>query len=171
MTSDVGLVPSKPLRAGLPPWTEPVEPGFRTFGLFIDYGGFWIDLNDKLNYDVGSEFLTTSSVSWRKVQVTSPVTEGSYTVHAVREMVTENVPIKVRGANRFEMELNLKRLEELFSRLDFRLRLEFNDYRETWSCQTAEYAMERGHVYAHNGMAIFTASVPRFPTVTVERIV
>jgi hypothetical protein len=122
-------------------------------------------------YEVGGEFMTTTSVSWRKVQVASPVTEGSYTVHAVREMVTENVPIMVRGANNFEMQLNLKRLEELFARLDYRLRLEFDDYRETWSCQTAEYSTERSRVYAHNGMAIFTATVPRFPTATVERIV
>jgi hypothetical protein len=169
--SDYGLVPSKALRRGVPGYTEKPDPGFQSFQLAIDWGGRWLDLNDKLNYEVGGEFMSQSSVTWRKVQVTSPVTEGSYTVHAVREMVTEQVQLYVRGANQFEMQLNIKRLEELFGRLDYRLRLDFDDYRETWSCQTAEYTYERSRVYAHNGMAVFTASVPRFPTVAVERIV
>jgi hypothetical protein len=164
------LVPAKPLRQGKPPYKETPEPGFGNFGLTIDWGGWWVDLNDKLNYEVGGEFMSNTAITWRKVQVSSPVTEGSYTVHAVREMVPENVQIYVRGPNRFEMEMNLKRLEELFSRLDYRIRLEFNDYRETWSCQTADYTYERSRVYAHNGMAVFTATVPRFPTVSVERI-
>lgn len=170
MPSDYGLVPSKPLRQGYKVIEKPA-PGMGSFALNIDYGGRWIDLNDSLNYKVGAGTLTQSPVTWRKVVVTSPVAEGSYTVHAVKEMVSEQVEIFVHGANQWEMQLNVKQLEELFGRLDYRLRLDFDDYREYWKCQTAEYITERSQVFAHNGMAKLTFTVPRFPTVTIERIV
>lgn len=169
MPSDFGLVPAKPLRQGTKIVRKP-ETGLTSYAMSIDYGGRWLDLNDKLNYEVGGETQNSTAVTWRKVVVTSPVAEGAYTVHAVREMVNEQVQIYVRGANQWESQLNLKRLEKLFSRLDFRLQLDFDDYREIWQCQTADYQYERSRVYAHNGMSVFTATVPRFPTVTIEQL-
>lgn len=168
MPSDFGIIPFKGIRNGSPVFDR--STGLRSYNMSIDYSGGWIDLNDKLNYQVGAESMQQSQVSWRKVQAQSPVTEGSYTIHAVREMVTENIQIYVRGGSQWETQINLAKLEELFSRLDFRLKFNFDDYQEYWRCQTAEYSTQRSQVYTHNTMAVFTAQVPRFPTVTRERV-
>jgi hypothetical protein len=165
--TDNSLIAFKPLATG----RQVPEPPFRgldNFGLEIDYSNGWVDLNDQLNFKVGAETMTSAQTTWRKVTVESPVTEGSYVAHAVQGMVNEQIQIYVYGGTQQEKEENRARLEYLFSRLDFRIRLTFDNYREYWRCQTSDWQTTRSQVFTHNMMSIFDATVPRFPTVTRE---
>lgn len=170
MASDAGLVPLKITRRGKPFQDLPPK-GLTFFTMEVDYSGRWVDLNDKLNFEIGAETIQSTQISWRKVVAESPITEGSYTIHAVKGMVTESIQVYVHGGSQVELNDNIRRLEFLFSRLDFRVRLTFDNYREYWKCQTSEWQTQRAQVYVHNLMAIMTFSVPRFPTVTTEELV
>lgn len=159
-------VPSKYTRRGADP--KPPKQGLNYYSMEVSYGGTWIDLNDGYNYKVGAETMASTQVQWRKVMAESPITEGSYVVHAVRALVTENIQIYVHGADMWMVNENLAKLEQLFARLDFSLRITMDWYRETWRCQTAEWSSQRSQVMSHNYMAVFQVDVPRFPTVTRE---
>lgn len=170
MASDDGLIPFKLSTAGAKERIKP-EPGLSSYSMEIELGGSWLDLNDGLNYKVGALTMQQSQISWRKISVDSPVVEGSYIAHAVKAMITEQVQIWVYGGDQVQVQENRQQVEDLFSRLDYRVRFSFDSYREYWRCQTAEWSMERSQVMAHNQMTMLTFSVPRFPTVTTEMIV
>lgn len=172
MPSDEGLRPFLPQQVGAK-YKEQLRPtpGLSSYSMEIELGGSWLDLNDQLNYKVGAATMATSQISWRKISVDSPVVEGSYTVHAVKAMVTEQLQIWVYGGDHVQVQENRQQIEELFSRLDYRVRFSFDAYREYWRCQTAEWTSERSQVMTHNQMTVVTFSVPRFPTVTTEMIV
>jgi len=150
---------------------EPIPKGLTTYLVEIEYGGTWVNLNDHLNYKVGAASQDNTQVTWRKIMAESPVVEGSYLIHATRGLVMEKLQIYVYGADQWGMNENTAKLEELFGRLEYRIRLTFDDYREYWRCQTADYAMTRSQVMVHNVMNIFDATVPRFPTVEREVLV
>jgi hypothetical protein len=140
-------------------------------GIEATYFGDWINLNDRANFDLAADTsLSNSARSWRKVTATSPVMDGDYLIHATLGMVTEQMKWWVRGGDQVQLAENLWQLQELFDQYDYRLRLTFNDYVETWQCQLADTTIERTHVYMHSAMAAFTASIPRFPDVAREKI-
>lgn len=171
MPSEPGLLPFLPQQVGAK-YKEQIkpEPGLSSYSMEIELGGSWLDLNDQLNFKVGGQTMAQEQVTWRKVTVESPVVEGSYTVHAVKAMVTEQVQIWVYGGDHVQVQENRQKLEQLFSRLDYRVRFSFDAYREYWRCQTAEWTTERSQVMTHNQMVAITFTVPRFPTVTTEMI-
>lgn len=146
------------------------DPGLSTFNLEVSWGGGWIDLNDQENFRVGAATMENTAVTWRKIEAESPITEGSYIVHAVKAMVVERLSIYVYGVDQWQMNENLAKLEELFSRLDYTIRVTFDYYREYWRCQTAEWTSQRSQVYVHNVMTLYECQVPRFPTVTRELV-
>lgn len=141
------------------------------FGMQATYFGDWINLNDVINFEVSADTtLSSTSRAWRKITATSPVMDGDYLVHATLGMVTEQLKFWVRGGDQVQLAENLWQLEKLFDQYDYRIRLSFEDYVETWQCQLADTTIERTHVYIHSAMASFTASIPRFPDVAREQI-
>jgi hypothetical protein len=140
-------------------------------GVEATYQGEWVNLHDMLNYKLAAEpSLTSSARSWRKITATSPVMDGEYLIHATLGMVVEQMKWWVYGGDQVQLAENIWTLEEIFNQYDYRMRLAFDNYFETWECQLADTTTERGHVYSHNKMAGFTASIPRFPSVVREAI-
>lgn len=152
------------------PATEPKVSGLSTFYLEVSWGGQWYNLNDSVRYKAGAETLTGSQVVWRKVMAASPVAEGNYLVHAVKDLQNEQLQVYVHGQSQNDLNENVYRIEQLFSQLDYRIRLTFDDYREYWRCQPADWTLSRNQTLTHNTMAVFDLTVPRFPTVTREMI-
>lgn len=141
--------------------------GLTSFGCEISNGGVWVDLNDGVNFRVSGEGTKTDSQTrWRKIVASSPVVEGSYMVHAVKDEVEESLTVYVRGTTQTEVSTKVRQLEDLFSQFSYQIRFTWNESVETWDCQTADYAINRSQIYAHSTMAIFSATVPRSPTVT-----
>lgn len=158
-----------PVRAK--PFVSEPETGLGYLAVEVSYGSRWVNLNDGAVYKIsGDQTRDTTTKSWRKVTADSPVLGGNYLVHAVPDMVNEQVAVWVYGASQSEVADNLFGLVRLFEQYDFRIRWTTDDYREYWRCQLAEAAMSRGQVWTHSLMAMAAFTVPRYPDVTRERI-
>jgi len=145
--------------------------GLEYMALEISWGSRWVNLNDGEVYKVSAEGTRDSTAkTWRKTIAESPILGGNYLIHAVPDMVTEQVSIWVYGTTQSEVNDNLFALNELFEQYDFRMRWTLNEYREYWRCQLADATMSRGSVWTHSLMAYTQFTVPRYPDVTRERI-
>jgi len=151
--------------------TAPENQGLTHLAVEVSYGSRWENINDHERYRINAE-QTRASVakSWRKTVAESPFLGGNYLVHAVPEMVVENVSVYVYGQDQTDLADNYWHLMELFEQHDFRIRWTTNEYREYWRCQLSDSVGDRGHVWSHNQMAVMSFSVPRYPNVTRERI-
>ena len=140
------------------------------FGCEISNGaGVWVDLNDSLNFKVaGGTTRENSAVQWRRIIATSPIYDGQYLVHAVKDQIRETMGIYIYSGSQTELAANIQTLENLFSQFSYQIRWTFDDRQEIWDCQAADYSWSRGHVWTHRNMAQFTAEVPRMPDVTYQ---
>lgn len=137
----------------------------------ISWGSRWVNLNDRLIYRIsGGDTRETSSKSWRKVTAESPILGGNYLIHAVPEMINEQISVWVYGGSQSEVADNMFTLLELFEQYDYRIRWTFDDYREYWRCQLADAALSRGQVWTHSQMAKAEFTIPRYPDISRERI-
>jgi hypothetical protein len=147
------------------------KSGLDYMAVEISYGSRWVNLNDGVMYKISADGTRDSSAkSWRKVTAESPILGGNYLIHAVPEMVTEQVAVWVYGQSQSDLSDNLFLVNELFEQYDFRLRWTFNEYREYWRCQLADATMSRGHIWTHNLMSACQYTVPRYPDVSRERV-
>jgi len=147
------------------------KTGLNYLGLEISWGTRWVNLNDHDSYRIGAEQTRDSTArTWRKITADSSVLGGTYLIHAVPEMVSEQVHLWVYGGSQTELSDNLFTLMELFEQYDYQLRWTFDEYRETWRCQLADATMSRGQVWTHSLMASVALTIPRWPDVTRERI-
>jgi hypothetical protein len=135
----------------------------------ISLGSRWVNLNDHDVYRIGADSRESTSKTWRKIVADSPILGGNFLIHAVPDMVSEQVSVWVYGTTQTEVADNLFFLTEMFEQYDYRIRWTFDDYREYWRCQLADATMSRGHVWTHNLMAQAQFNVPRYPDITTER--
>lgn len=138
------------------------------FDVEISSGSMWISLANGLRYYMGAEDFGDKAQVNRRITASSPYYEGTYLVHAVRENVQEMLSIGILGASQNHVTENMLLLEELVSQPSFRIRLTMGDHVETWSCQQADYTIQRGHIMMHNTRAVMKISVPRLPAVSYE---
>lgn len=146
------------------------ELGLTNFDVEVSNGSKWVTLNDHFRYIVAADAFKQSSHPRRRVQVNSPVYDGTFEVHSVQENVDETVVVYVLGQSNNEVTENLLNLIGLFQQGSYQLRKRLDDHRETWSCMPAEYTLDRNFVNAHNTRATLTLTVPRLPSVSYEVI-
>lgn len=150
---------------------DPDNEGLSYLAVEISYGGSWVNLNDGERFKINAENTRDATAkSWRKIEASSPILGGSYLVHAVPDMVSEQVSVWVYGQSQSDLADNFFFLEELFEQFDYRIRWTMNEYREYWRCSLADANSARGQVWTHNQMALSTFTVPRYPDVKRERI-
>ena len=137
----------------------------------VSLGSRWVNINDGEVYKIAGDGTRESTAkTWRKTTADSPILGGNYLVHAVPEMITENLAVWVYGSSQTEVSDNLFTLTDLFEQYDYRIRWTFDEYRETWRCQLADATTSRGQVWTHSLMARAEFTVPRYPTMTREHI-
>jgi hypothetical protein len=137
----------------------------------VSYGTRWVNINNGETYKIAADTTRDSTAkTWRKVVAESPILGGNYLVHAVPDMVQEQIGVWVYGQSQTEMNDNLFTLTDLFEQYDYRIRWTFDEYREYWRCQLADTTMSRGQVWTHSLMARAEFAIPRYPDVTTERI-
>lgn len=147
------------------------KTGLDYMAVEVSYGSRWVSLNDGLVYKISADGTRDSTAkTWRKTVADSPILGGNYLVHAVPDMVTEQIGIWVYGGTQTEVSDNLFGLTDLFEQYDFRIRWTFDEYREYWRCQLADATVSRNQVWTHNLMALASFTVPRYPDVTREHI-
>lgn len=147
------------------------NPSLKYLAVEVSYGSQWVDLNDGLRFKVSAEGTRDATAkTWRKFVATSPFLGGDYLVHAVPEMVRENLSVWVYGQDQVDLADNLFFLDELFEQMDYRVRWTTDDYREYWRCQLADGTTSRNHIWTHGLMGMSSFQIPRYPEVTRERI-
>jgi hypothetical protein len=152
---------------------QPPAPttGLGYLAVEISWGSTWVDLNDHERYIISSDGTRDSvSKSYRKIVADSPILGGNYLVHAVPEMVAEQISIWVHGQDQTDLADNLLHVDQLFSQYAYRIRWTTDEYREYWTCQLADSVTSRNSVWTHSTMASATYTVPRYPNVTRERV-
>lgn len=140
------------------------------FSVEISLGDYWVSLSDGIRYYVSPEGFGEKAQTQRRVTASSPYYEGTYLVHAVRENVSETITVGVTGVSQNDVTENLLFLEEMILQPAFKIRVTVQDHVETWSCQSADYAIERGHLMLHNTRAMMKMQISRLPEVTYEVI-
>jgi hypothetical protein len=149
----------------------PQEPTLKYLAVEVSYGSQWVDLNDGEKYKISAEGTRDQTQkTWRRFSAQSPVLGGDYLIHAVPEMVRENLSVWVYGQDQTDLADNIFFLDELFEQLDYRIRWTTDEYREYWRCQLADGTSSRNHVWTHSLMAVSSFQVPRYPNVTRERV-
>lgn len=116
-------------------------------------------------YDLHAETKSEVSVTWRKKEVANVHIEGTYLVHAERENVMEQVYVWVENPNEKVLRTALLNLENAFSQLYYTISFRLGQDIETWTCETADYTVDRHYEFAHNKIALVKATVPRLPQV------
>lgn len=152
------------------PLTAPAETGLGYLAVEVSYGSRWLNLNDGVVYRIAAEQTRdTSAKSWRKTTTDSPILGGNYLIHAVPDMVAEQIGVWCYGADQTDVSDNMFTLLEVFEQYEYSIRWTLNEYRETWRCQLADATLSRGQVWTHSQMALAHFTVPRYPDVTRER--
>lgn len=142
------------------------------FTIEATLGGIWINLNEPGSFKPATDpNLAGTSKTKRRITTTSPVLDGDYLIHATAGQITEQLKIWVYGDDHTDLANNYQLLEQIFDQFDFRVRITMDNFREVWTCQASDYTLDRSQTMTHNCMAIFTASIPRFPSVYREEII
>lgn len=148
-----------------------MKTGLGYLDVEISYGSRWVSLNDGERFRINADGTRDSTAkTWRRVTAESPILGGNYLIHAVPEMVVEQVGVWVYGQDQVDLADNNYFLETLFEQMDFRMRWTYDDYREYWRCQLPDSTISRGQIWTHSTMASQAFQVPRYPDVTRERI-
>jgi len=144
--------------------TRPIADSAFAMSIYTS-AGTWLNLNDKSNYVVAGDSLGNVATSWRKTEVQNPYVEGKFLVHAVKEMVTEDIKVWVSGSSQSLLRDNIDAIVDQFSQLSYQVKFNFGNSQITWNCQTADYSIEMTREYMHAMYVPVKFSVPRFPTV------
>jgi hypothetical protein len=148
----------------------PSEYSLDDFDTEISYGTGWVSLNDLVNYRVSAEGFGSSTYQRKRVTADSPFYDGEFYLHSTIGNVTETIGVMVHGYSQSHVTENINALVAYFSQPSYRVRKRMDDHMETWSCQPADYSVDRSHVYMHNCMAVVKLDVQRHPKVTWEEV-
>jgi hypothetical protein len=170
---DFNSVVDEPVGTFSPRHTERIKRDgdrLENFEVAISSGTSWYSLTDGYRFYMSAEDFGDKAQVLRRVTASSPFYDGTYLVHSVRENVQESLVVGILGSSQNQVTENMLLLEELISQPSFRIRLTMGDHAETWSCQSADYTIQRGHINMHNTRAMMRLQVPRLPQVSYEVI-
>lgn len=125
--------------------------------------GGWLNLHDGTNYRVGAESFAEVSTGYRRTEVTSPYTAGSYLVHAVPENVMEAIEIYCYGATYGQAKSNAQAAIAAFAQPQYTVRKTIAGQQLDYTCFTADYSVRGGNVFVANKMIPVVFQVPRLP--------
>lgn len=127
----------------------------------------WLDVNSGI-YRVAASSFAEQAITWRRTQVTNQFVEGSWTVNALRENVTENLDIWVRGEDTRQMQQGVDDLVAVVSQLNYGLEVTFDNVKSYYICNTADISVKIQQEFRFARMAMVSAQIPRDPNVRRE---
>ena len=125
----------------------------------------WLELNDGV-YRLSAEAFGEAETTWRRVEASNPFVEGTWTVSAVRENITENLSVWVRGSF---PELTSAAVQELLNALaqrNFGLEVTFDGVTRFYTCFVSDATVSTSGPMRVARMAQVVAQVPRHPVFT-----
>jgi len=129
----------------------------------IQDGRQWTELNDEIKYKVEGSSFNDSAVTWRRTLVESPWISGRFMVHAVKDVVEEQLTIYVYGQDHVDLQDNIDNAIARFSQFSYILEFTLDENRLQFSCETADYSVTRTRELIHNQMAMINFRIPRIP--------
>lgn len=138
-------------------------------GCRVTTGGGWLDLMSG-PYRLSADAFTEQGVTWRRSDVSSPFVEGTWTVNAVRENVTEQLDVWVRCSSTGDLAVAVEELLGALAQLNFGLELTFDDVRSFYQCYVADVTVKSPRELRFSRMAQVSAQVPRHPVARAMRV-
>lgn len=132
----------------------------------------WIELEDAANgYELHKDSFARRATSHRKTEVANEWVPGTYVTRSVRESVSEDVVVYVRGASPFELSERVSALTDAYDQLAYSFKLRIGDLEQTWSCASpADYTVETQQEFWIATLAVVRATVPRLPAMTIAQV-
>lgn len=130
-------------------------------------GTGWLLLEDEANgYKLEASTREARQVSWRRQEIAGTWTEGTYTVHAVKENITETVGVWVRAATHAQLGTRIQVLLDAFSQLTYSMFWQEEGLGERWRCFCSDVQISTNRELQHARVALVKFSVPRLPSTT-----
>lgn len=124
-----------------------------------------IQLQQNGIYKLEASTRDQAGVTQRKTDATNPFVEGTFTVAAVRENVTENISIYVYAPSMSVRRARIDAITEALDQTHYTLAFTTEELTETWTCMAADYSIARRHELNMHYMALIKANIPRLPKV------
>lgn len=124
-----------------------------------------IELQNPGIYKLEASTRADRSVTQRKITAGNPFVEGEFTVHSVRENVTEAVSVYVYASSAGVLRQRINEVCNALDQVHYTLAFKTDTDTETWTCMAAEYSIRQQHEFQHSYMALISASIPRLPKV------
>jgi hypothetical protein len=131
-----------------------------------DLGLASLNINDHLDYKVGSEILG-SMVTYDKKKVSSPYVNGDITVHRRRGNVNEKFSVYVYGADQAELRTNTIALIEAFSQNQFNLIITLDSVEYSYQCEASDYQIGWSNAHMFSKQVLVTFNLDRKPIALV----
>lgn len=131
-------------------------------GCRLTVPGGWLDLMSG-PYRLSADAFTEQETTWRRSEVASPFVEGSWTVNAVRENVTEQLDVWVRGVDTAGTSRAVQALLDALAQLNFGLEVTFDSVTAFYQCYVADVSVKTPRELRFSRMAQVSALVPRHP--------
>lgn len=125
----------------------------------------WLELNNGL-YRLSAEAFGESETTWRRIEADNPFVEGTWTVSAVRENVTENLSVWVRGNYPEQTSAAIQELLNGLSQRNFGLEVTFDGVTRFYTCFVSDATVSASGPMRVARMAQVVAQVPRHPVFT-----
>jgi hypothetical protein len=125
----------------------------------------WLDVNDGL-YRLSSDAFGESATTWRRREASNPFVEGTWTVSAVRENITEQLSVWVRGDFVEQTSAAVEELLNALSQRNFGLEVTFDGVQRFYTCFVADSRVLASGPMRASRMAQVVAEIPRHPVFT-----
>lgn len=133
-------------------------------------GTNWVTLNDKLHFRLGARTLSETTQGHNTLSASSTLFDGEWVFHTTKQNVTETIEVHVYGDSWAMIQGAMDALVRAFSQRVYEVRIVIDDYRETWRCFPADYAVDRSHIKLHAKQAGLVFNVPRLPDPVKETL-
>lgn len=125
----------------------------------------WLDINDGV-YRLASDAFGESATVWRRREASNPFVEGTWTVSAVRENVTEQLSVWVRGEFVEQTSAAVQELLDALGQRNFGLEVTFDGVQRFYTCFVADARVLASGPMRASRMAQVVAEIPRHPVFT-----
>lgn len=129
----------------------------------------WLELNKGI-YRISTGAFEEQAQTWRRTNVANPFVEGQWTVNALRENVTEQLIVWVRGGTAAETSKGELAVVDALSQMNYGIELTVDGVKAYYTCYVADISVRRTQEFRASKMCQITAQVPRDPHVRIEEV-
>jgi hypothetical protein len=124
--------------------------------------GGWLVVSEGL-YRLSATAFGEQSTTFRRSDVSNPFVEGSWTVNATRENVTETLDVYVRADTAPDVQRAVSSLLATLRQINFGMEVTFDGVQTFYQCYCADVSVKTPREFRFSRMAQVSAQIPRHP--------